>query len=131
LFAALYLAIVYARENWRNVMPAGSLADWGITPKRISAPKEPNPSLLRYVIKRVRNSLAHGSPQIDIPAGTTAADLPSDVTVTFKDVNTRNPADTFELILTLHDAFLLAKKFHEAVFDHVTKKYAVEVPAKP
>jgi hypothetical protein len=115
LLAGFYLTIVFVREKWRDLIPDVDLNAWNITPIILTAPEEPNLSRLRYVVRRIRNSVGHTTPVINVPAGTTPQTMATAVTVSFADVNQKRSTDTFDITLRLRDAYHLANKLHETV----------------
>jgi hypothetical protein len=121
--------LLFARENWRDLVPDDDLSTWHITPVRLVVPKKPHPKL-RYLVKRLRNALGHGTPMITVPQGTTAATMLNAVTITFSDVNTRDMSDTFEAELTLKDAFHLTKMLHKTVVEDAAKRHDVVPPSE-
>src|SRR5579872_284478 len=120
LLAFMYLGILFPREKWSHLIPKADLSVWGITPRRLSFPKKPNPSLFDLV-RRIRNSLGHASPTIDVPTGTTPTNIASQVTVTFRDKNKSDPADVFEIELSLKQALHLAKMLHKTVLEDLSQ----------
>ena len=78
--AFMYLGILFARENWPDLVPEDDLSTWNITPLRLVSPKEPQPKL-HYFVRRLRNALGHGTPTIHVPAGTTPENVGSSVTI--------------------------------------------------
>jgi hypothetical protein len=121
LLAFMYLGILFPREKWSDLIPKSDLSLWSLTPRRLSFPKKPKPSLFD-VVRRIRNSLGHASPTIDVPAETTATDMASQVTVTFRDKNTSDPGDTFEVKLCLGQALHLAKMLHKTVLEELKQR---------
>jgi hypothetical protein len=128
ILSFMYLGILFTRENWPDVIPKDTLSTWGISPTRLIAPKEPNPDL-HYLVRRIRNSLGHGSPLIHVPIGTTYETSATQITVTFKDKKIRDPTDTFETELTLGQALHLAKMIHKTATEALAKKYGIIPPS--
>ncbi len=121
----LYVGILYAKENWFDQLPDDRLdaADtaWGLNGVTVSAPKKPQPTV-KYVVKRIRNSLGHGRPIITIPPGIKPEELFTKITFSFHDVNMKNSADTFGLTLTLDRLSKLIKKFQSVIHKFVREK---------
>jgi len=65
----LYLALVYGKELWFDQLPDVPVCQaeeaWGITRAMYSCPKESRPSL-RYVVRRLRNAMAHGNVTVHV-----------------------------------------------------------------
>ena len=135
VLAHMYVGILFAKENWFDLIPdvdlaATSASSWGLLGARVVAAREPRPNL-RYVVRRIRNSLGHGSPAISVPSsGLSRQNMMSVVSVTFRDVNQRDPGDTFEAEAKLDQVFVLIKKFQEDVHQHVRTKYGVLSPQR-
>ena len=127
IYAYLYLGILYTRENWRDVVPDKKLAFWSINPNRLVSRKKDFG--LHYFVRRVRNSLGHGSFEMAIPPGTGLSELWTSVTITFTDVDPNNPRDKFEVELPLGQAIFLAKKLHEAAHKVASAKYGILDPS--
>ena len=118
LLAHMYVGILFAKENWFDLVPDTGLttdATWGLSEAPVVAPKESSPTV-KYVVRRIRNSLGHGTPEVNVPqSGLTRTNMLSVVTVTFRDVNVRNPGDTFQAELTLNQVITLVKKLQGEV----------------
>jgi hypothetical protein len=131
----MYVGILYAKENRFDLIPdvdlgAKGASSWGLQSARVVASREPHPSL-RYVVRRIRNSLGHGSPAINVPAsGVTRQNMMPLVTVTFRDVNQRDPGDTFEAEAKLEQIFELIKNLQGQVHQHVRTKYGIAPPRR-
>lgn len=121
LLAFMYLGVLFVKENWSDLIPKADLSIWGISPRRLFSPKKPNPSLFDLV-RRVRNSLGHGSPTIVVPSGTTPTNIASQVTVAFRDENPCDPADVFEVELSLEQALHVAKMLHKTVLENLSRR---------
>ena len=52
------------------------------------------------------------------------------VKMTFHDENMRDPADTFDVELTLKDAFQIAKKLQEIIHNDVAQRHGINPTAK-
>jgi HEPN pEK499 p136 len=123
----LYLAILYVQEKWTDAAPDASPTDptqaaWGLSSARIAAPKNKTPTI-RYILRRIRNSLGHARVDIIWPPNLPIADILSKVTLVFHDVNLRDPTDTFEVELNVKDAFQLARKYHVAAGELVANQF--------
>ena len=128
VLAFLYLGVLFARENWKELVPDDELSSWKLSPVRLVVPKKPRPKL-KYFVRRIRNSLAHGSPTIHVPQDTSQEELASAITITFRDVNQKNASDTFDAELTLQDAFHLAKMLHLTFHTEIANRYQVAPPS--
>jgi hypothetical protein len=62
--------LLFAKENWPALVPDGDLTTWNINPVRLLAPEEPHPNL-KYLVRRTRNALGHGTPRFTVPPGVT------------------------------------------------------------
>jgi hypothetical protein len=123
----MYLGLLFARENWPDLVPDDALPRWNILPVRLAIGKCPQPTL-KYLVRRLRNSLVHGTPTITVPVGTTTENMAKAVTLTFKDTNPKDTADTFEAELTMEDTFHIAKMLHSTVVADVADRYEVTTP---
>ena len=119
--------LLFAKENWPDLVPNNDLSAWNISPVQLHAPKEPTPTL-KYLVRRIRNALGHGAPKFRVPPGTTPEMMATAVTITFNDVNPRDNSDTFEVELKLGDALHLAKMLHETVLLDVARRYQITPP---
>lgn len=128
LLSALYLSVAVVKSNWDSFIPDDDLATWKITPLLIEAPCEPDPTRIKYVAKRLRNSLSHATPSIQVAAETVYENVATMVTITFSDKNIKNPADTFRLSLTFADAYHFAKKLHENIAFGLAMKHNLRLP---
>jgi len=128
LLSALYLSVAVVKSNWASFIPDDDLATWKITPLLIEAPCEPHPTRIKYVAKRLRNSLSHATPSIQVPAETMHENVARMVTITFSDKHMKNPADTFKLSLTFADAYHFAKKLHENIAFGLAMKHNIRSP---
>jgi hypothetical protein len=121
----LYVGILYAKENWFNLLPEDVLSKadpaWGLRDATVSAPKEADPTV-KYIVRRIRNSLGHGRPTITIPAGIKPEELFTKITISFHDVSMSDGADTFDIALTLEQLFKLIKKFQSVIHKFVREK---------
>lgn len=121
----LYVGILYAKENWLDLLPDDTLntADkaWGLSETTVSAPKEPNPTI-KYVITRIRNSLAHGRPIMTLPAGMKPEELFTKITFSFHDINSYDSENTFDITLTLEQLSKLIRKYQSTIHKHVREK---------
>jgi HEPN pEK499 p136 len=126
----LYVGILYAKENWFDLLPEDTLDKsdqaWGLNYAGVSAPKKRNPTV-KYVVRRIRNSLGHGRPVITVPAGIKPEELFTNITFSFHDVDTRDAADTFDVVLSLAQLIKLIKKFQSVIHKSVREKKVVAI----
>lgn len=124
----MYVAIVYGKERWDNIIPNVGIKKvdetWAINHAEFKCPKEPKPAL-SYVVKRLRNALAHGNVRFIIPKGLKRDELFNKVKIAFHDEHPNNRADTFDVTLTLSETFKFIKKFQNFIHEHVKKKYGI------
>jgi hypothetical protein len=127
VLALLYVGILFAKENWFDLVPDVELSKsdpaWGLKNAAVTAPTIQNPTL-RYTVRRLRNSLGHGTPVFSIPDNIAKAELFKKASFSFHDVNMRNASDTFDLTLTLDQLTMLVKHFQSAIHKHVREKQA-------
>ena len=83
-----------------------------------NAPLKPRPTL-KYVARRIRNSLAHGNMQYDIPPDTNRINMHDKISIIFNYSHPRNKSDTFEGKVKLGDIFKFGKEFHHIYHNHV------------
>jgi len=124
VLAILYVGILFAKENWFELVPDEPLektADWGLNEATPLCPLQPSPTL-QYVVRRLRNSLGHGYPRMTIPKGTKREQAFSKTTVEFHDEDPKKPSDTFDVSLNMNQLVILTRKFHEAIHRHVRQK---------
>lgn len=129
----LYVGILYAKQNWFELLPEDKLEDseesWGLKDAKVSSPKEPNPTI-QYVVMRIRNSLGHGRPILTIPTDTKLEDLFAKVTFSFHDVNKygkKGADDIFDVTLTLAQLSKFIQKFQSVIHRSVREKHKKEL----
>ena len=87
--AYLYVGILLAKERWFDLLPDEPIdksePDWGLHEANVTAPKEPNPTI-RYVVRRIRNSLGHARHDVNIAPDFSPNEILSKVTWSFHDV---------------------------------------------
>jgi len=127
ILGELYVAIVYGKEIWFDIIPDTEInavtTDWGITHVRYMYPINPHPSL-RDIIRRLRNALAHSNVKIVIPEGTTNKNMLDTISIKFHDEKP-DGTDTFDAELKLNELFRFIQKFQSHVHDHVRSKYNI------
>jgi hypothetical protein len=135
----LYVGILFAKENWFDLVPNVALdesdQEWGLHDAKPVAP-ECDGMTLRYVVRRIRNSLGHGTAVLHAPEMANKKANPTetilaDVTLTLKDTNIRRPSDTFETTVTLGQLFKFVKRFQSAIHTDVRsrmKEAGVDIP---
>ena len=87
----------------------------------VTAPKEPNPTI-RYVVKRIRNSLGHARHHWTILPGISRNEILSKVTWSFHDVKGSDSSNTFDVTLTLGQLDKLVRKFHSVIHKQFHEK---------
>jgi hypothetical protein len=125
----LYCGLLLAKEYWLDLLPDDELPmsdpKWGLSGVACTSPKKANPTV-KYVIRRIRNALGHGSFVINFPEGTEkSADkhgYEKKLTIKFHDENQRDSSDTFDIELSLYRLYIIIKRFHEIAYRHVTSK---------
>jgi len=121
----LYCGILYGKENWYELIPDESIDSsspkWGLNKSFPIAPECRNLTI-RYVFKRIRNSLAHGIAIIDVPENISKEEMFRKITFTFKDINTQRTTDTFEITLSMGQLTKLVKKFQGIIHSYVRRK---------
>lgn len=115
----LYCGLLLTGENWQEVIPDERIEDldaaWGLQDAAFTAPKNMSPKL-RYVIRRLRNSLGHANFHFNVPADLDdPRTIHQRVSVTFQDTNARDKADTFDTTLRLEQLECLIKQFQATV----------------
>ncbi len=127
VIAYLYLGILFAKERWFDLVPDVELSDvdatWGFASVHV---KNPRPMPMRYVIRRIRNSLGHGSFSVDVPLDCTRETIMRRVRITFRDQFDKR--DPFEGTFTLNSLVTFVVKFQSEVHRHVREKYDVQPP---
>ena len=123
----LYLAILFVQQKWIEAAPEllpndPASSDWGLTRAQIMAEKEPKPSV-RYVLRRIRNSLGHARVQIDWPHDVKEAETLRKVKLMFRDIDPKDPSNTFSIQISVEDAFQLAKKYHATAGERLAAKH--------
>ncbi len=129
------VGILWTKEHWLESVPdvdyKAADPEWGLTTCQPTSPKRPGPTL-RYVVRRIRNSLGHGRAILHVPDDVTKDTLLQRATLTFKDSDPLDPPDTFELTATLDELSRFVKKFQITV--HADLKRRMEdarVPLPP
>ena len=123
--AYLYVGILYAKENWFELLPNDAIEhcqdDWGLRGAPINCPKQSSPSI-RYAVRRIRNSLGHGHPTVSIPQDISKDQMFARISISFHDKSVRDASHTFDIVLTLDQLVRLVKKFQSVVHRHVREK---------
>lgn len=117
----LYCGLVLAKENWLSLLPddAGSAKDprWSLTKARISDSSKTSPSI-RHVARRLRNALAHGRVEWEVPAATlNAKTIWDDTILRFRDRGEKT--GSFEAEASMRDISSFVKAFHAEIYAHV------------
>jgi HEPN family protein len=131
----LMVGILWTKEHWLESVPDVDYktadSEWGLTTCQTTSPKRPNPTL-RYVVRRIRNSLGHGRAILHVPDDVTKDTLLQKATLTFKDSDPRDPSDNFELTATLDELSRFVKKFQITVHADIKKRMdEARVPLPP
>jgi hypothetical protein len=123
--------IMFAKENWYDLVLNDDFSTWGINPSRFDVPN-PNPKdsgntrTLQYFVRRLRNALGHGNVSVKVPLGAKLATMMTDITISFHDVS---KADTFDVELTLEEAYNVARNLHKIIHTDVAQRHGVTPPA--
>lgn len=125
----LYCGLLLAKEYWLDLLPDDELPmsdpEWCLSDVTCTSPKQAKPTV-KYVIRRIRNALGHGSFVINFPEGTKKGTdkhgYEKKLTIKFHDENQRDSSDTFDIELSLYRLFKIIKKFHAIAYRHVTSK---------
>lgn len=121
----LMVGILWTKEHWHDFVPDVDLKnadpEWGLTGCKPVAPKCANPTL-RYAVRRIRNSMGHGRAILHVPADVKKETFLQKATLTFKDTNQRDAADTFEMTATLDELSHFVKKFQITVHADIKKR---------
>ncbi len=132
----LLIGILWTKEHWYDLVPDVGLPladpEWALNTAKPAVPKRPNPTL-RYLVRRVRNSLAHGRAVLHVPPDTTTETLMQRATLTFRDINDKDPADTFELTVTIDHLSRFVRTFQLAIHQDVRKRMeaaGIELPPR-
>ena len=127
----LYVGMLYPKErfDWFDLVPDDPLPnsdpDWGLRKATVIAAKKPCPTV-RYCIRRLRNSLGHTSFVYNVPKVLLEGqNVFEAVTIRFRDHNSKDPFDTFEVVLNLVECVKLTAKFRQTVHAHVRKKHGL------
>jgi len=121
----LYCGFLYTKENWDYLLPDIAFVDadekYGIiTDNFICRVQNPN---VRYVVRRIRNALAHGNIFLNVPDYiTTKEQLYSDVTIRFKDINQKDSKDIFEIELSINQLTKFIHTFQEVIYQNVKSR---------
>jgi HEPN pEK499 p136 len=87
----------------------------------VSAPKEPNPTI-SYTVRRIRNALGHGRQTVRVAEDATRESKFVKTTISFFGVNPLDPADTFEVTLSLEQLQAFVKKFQSTIHRYISEK---------
>ncbi len=119
IFGNLYCGILLAKENWYNLLPNDELSEsdpsWHLSDVTCTPPN----LAVQYVIRRIRNALAHGKFIINVPEDREKTecmlDMEKSVTIKFYDNN-------FDIELSLYKLEMIVRKFHGIAYEYVTSK---------
>lgn len=131
----LMVGILWTKEHWHDFVPDVDVrsadTEWGITTCRPVTPKCPNPTL-RYVVRRIRNSVGHGRAILHVPSDVKKENFLQKATLCFKDTNPRDSGDTFEVTATLDELSRFVRKFQITVHADIKRRMeASGVPLPP
>lgn len=119
-----FIGILWAKENWIDLLPEDEwekvASDWGLESAKIIDSKKPNPSV-RHVVRRLRNSLGHANAYFTV-GSIDIKNLLDETTITFHDINQRDPSDTFDAIISCTGIFRLIKKYQSIIHQSVLIK---------
>lgn len=124
----LCCGILFAKEHWFDLVPdvlMGDLSmDWVLSEVRgsVSAPKA-KAVTARYVVRRIRNALGHGSIEV-LSEAKERSQLLTHTSIVFRDVDFYDPADTFDATASLDVLTRFIKRFQHEIHQHVRSKVA-------
>jgi len=121
----LYVGIVYAKENWVDLIPDTPIQksghEWSLYSYTPNCPKEPNPTL-KYVVRRIRNSLSHGYARTIVPSTKDQKEQFENIAMEFKDINQKDFNDTFIIEIKLVDIQIFIKQFQSVIWQKIMDK---------
>ena len=119
----LFVGIAYAKEKWFDIIPDIDPAldtRWGLDKISISTPNETKPITVKYIVRRIRNSLDHGN--FTIKYGNMLTDTFLDgITIHFHD-NTMSKDNPFDMDCTLRQVLTISQEFNKMVFDDLESR---------
>ncbi len=125
IVALLLLGLLWAKENWFSLIPDVGLdaspPEWGFKDAKPLNPQKPAMTLPGFV-RRLRNSLGHGYAKVNLPIDFNPQNMHKLVSFTFKDKNMRDPADTFEVVLTVEQLVTFIRQFQSAIWHDIKKR---------
>ncbi len=129
ILGELYVILLWGRENWKGnwneIFPTDEIKEigeqWGLSEKHISSSKGHSLSI-EYVMRRIRNALAHAHVKIIVPKDIKKKDMFKMSKIEFRDVDLRDKSDTFIAILTFEQVFKLIKKTQSKIHKYVREK---------
>lgn len=129
----LYVGLLLTKENWADLIPSDRIdalgPEWGLTGVSCLG-TDSNPPVAQFV-RRVRNAMGHARFAFRVPPEFTPQNVHDTVTVTFEDVNTRNPSDRFGVTLKLVQVEKLIKEFQGRIHKSVRTQAGITGPQRP
>lgn len=108
ILALMYVAMMYGKERWSNIIPNIDIKEidnaWGFKDASFRCSKKKSPTL-RYIIRRLRNSLGHGNVKFIIPPDLKPEERLDKVKIEFHDDNPKDRSDNFDMALTLRESY--------------------------
>lgn len=116
--------ILSARQKWKNLIPDVEISDlgksWGLSNAKITSEKYCDPSL-KYVLRKMRNALAHINIHPKIPKEVKTQISYSDLYTKsfFTLIDDKVKRDYFEITLSYRDLSLLNAQIYKLISDHI------------
>jgi HEPN pEK499 p136 len=121
----LFMGILFSKEIWFDLIPDVPIAEsehkWCLYKYRPICPKMKKPTL-KYVIRRIRNSLGHGYAKTKYFEYLKNRDKLNNMEIEFYDQNTKDPKDTFTIEIKLNDLRGFIQQFQDEIYKKVILK---------
>ena len=119
----MYCGFTIINENWEKLIPdeliTKSGEDWGLKNIKIEYTKKQNITI-KFIIKKIRNSLSHGRFTIDIAPDLVNREQSLEKTsFTFIDINPHCDNDKFQVSINMRDITRIIRKIQSVAHTHV------------